>query len=67
VQVDCEFEVFSDGKNWFVYCSASDEETGPFDGVQEALQEARRFAVEKGFLVLDTPPWDSEDFAAWPM
>lgn len=62
--VDSVYEVYSPGEDgWYVYCTHSDNEIGPFETPQTALSEARAQATRDGWVLLGGPPWDGSDVA----
>ena len=62
-ELDSAFEIYSDGKGWFVLSVVGDEELGPFDSDREALKQARGLAKGEGYIELAQMPWDNQDVA----
>jgi hypothetical protein len=64
--VDSVYEVFNDGKGWFVFATDSDQEIGPFDTIPAALAQAKTQASQDGYIILDELPWDDQDILKYP-
>jgi len=65
--VDSVYDIYTDGKGWFVYSVHKDEELGPFDDRQAAFQQAVTLAGEDGWVLLDKRPWEGSDVANWTL
>ena len=61
------YEVYTDGKAWFVYSTDTDEEIGPFDEIPVAFKEAKAHAKKAGYEFLARLPWEEPDLQKYPL
>lgn len=66
--IDGEVTVYTDNNHWFVVLHNEDgAELGPFDTSQIALDEARKWMRNEGYILLDSLPWDDDDLGNFPV
>jgi hypothetical protein len=58
---DTYYQIWSDGKNWFVLNPRTEEEIGPFDSGTIAIKEAQSLAQAEGLTLVQSWPWDQDD------
>ena len=64
---DSIFELFNDGRGWFIRITASGTEVGPFDNLKRANTEVKSLATGMGYTCLDKFPWDEDDLSDFPL